>query len=371
MKKLNICLVSLAVSPDKQDGSTKFIRGLFDYLKVKEEFNVKLITAKWNYRIQDPDIIQINIIKRSYFWMPHFIIKVSKLLKKHKFDIIHGNGPKGSLPLLFLRKHKEFITTLHDLGPFQTKFSKIPIEKYLFKLVAKKAKLITTCSESIKREINQYLPIVNTDKIFNLYSAIETRFKPYPEEASKLKAKMGINGPIILYVGRITSYKGVDDIISAYRLAKKSIPELNLIIGGKPDFFMRKIYEEWKQKYDDIYFLGFISDNELPIYYSMGDIFVNYSNAGEGFGLTLIEATACGIPVICSSLPAFREVLQDNAYFIPPKKPSILAKKMIYLIENEELRINLVYKARKFIKRYSWESVGKNLENVYQLFLKN
>ena len=344
MKKLNICLVSLAVSPDKQDGSTKFIRGLFDYLKVKEEFNVKLITAKWNYRIQDPDIIQINIIKRSYFWMPHFIIKVSKLLKKHKFDIIHGNGPKGSLPLLFLRKHKEFITTLHDLGPFQTKFSKIPIEKYLFKLVAKKAKLITTCSESIKREINQYLPIVNTDKI---------------------------NGPIILYVGRITSYKGVDDIISAYRLAKKSIPELNLIIGGKPDFFMRKIYEEWKQKYDDIYFLGFISDNELPIYYSMGDIFVNYSNAGEGFGLTLIEATACGIPVICSSLPAFREVLQDNAYFIPPKKPSILAKKMIYLIENEELRINLVYKARKFIKRYSWESVGKNLENVYQLFLKN
>ena len=371
MKKLNICLVSLAVSPDKQDGSTKFIKGLFNYLKSKENFNVKLITAKWNYRIHDPDIIQINIIKRSYFWMPHFIIKVYKLLKKHKFDIIHGNGPKGSLPLLFLRKHKEFITTLHDLGPYQTEFSKIPLEKYLFKQVAKKAKFITTCSESIKREINQYLPIVNMNKIFNLYSAIETRFKPHPEEASKLKARMGITGPIILYVGRIASYKGVDDIISAYKLAKKLIPDLNLIIGGKPDFFMKKFYEEWKHKYDDIYFLGFISDNELPIYYSMADIFVNYSNAGEGFGLTLIEAIACGTPVICSSLSAFREVLQDNAFFIPPNTPSILAKEMIKLIKNEELRTNLVKKAQTYIKRYSWESVGKDLEKVYQLFSKN
>jgi glycosyltransferase involved in cell wall biosynthesis len=371
MKKLNICLISLTVAPDSQDGSAKFIRGVFDYLSKQDHINVKLIVAQWNKKLTDPNINQIKVIRKSFLWIPQFIFKVKNYIKSQYFDIIHGNGPKGSLPLIFLRKKRRFISTLHDLGPFETQFSIIPIEKYLFKQVAKKATLITTCSNSIRRELKNRIKGLDINKIYNIYSAIEDKFKPYPKEAQKLKEKLKINGPIILYIGRIAMYKGVNDIISAYKYAKKKIPNLNLLLGGKPDFYMEEIFQEWKSKYDDIYFLGFISEEEIPIYYSMAELFVTYSYAAEGFGLTPIESIACGTPVVCSSLPAFKEVLQDNAIFVPPKSPSLLAKEIINLINDEEKRSKMVKKAQKFIKRYTWDSVGKRLEKVYENFLNS
>ena len=142
-------------------------------------------------------------------------------------------------------------------------------------------------------------------------------------------------------------------------------------MGGKPDFYMEQIYQEWKKKYKDIYFVGFISEKEIPTYYSMGDIFVTYSYASEGFGLTPIEAIACGTPVICSSLSAYKEVLHDNAIFVPPKNPQELAKKIVQLLKDDNKRKTLIGKAQDFIKRYTWDSVGKKLEVVYQKFFDN
>jgi len=367
MKKLNICLVSLTIAPDSQDGAGKSFRGIFDYLR-KQGHNVKLITGKWNIDLNDPDIIQINLIRKRFLWAPQFFLNAIKTINKYKFDIFHGNAPKGTLPIIFSNK-KKFITTIHDLGPFETTFTKIPIEKYLIKLAVQKASMITTVSDFIKNEIKYYIPEVNLNKIFTIYNGIEDKFKPYPKEAKKLKDKLSIEGPVLLYIGRIAFYKGVDDIIAAYNLVKKSIPNINLVIGGKPDFQMKKSYNEWITKYKDIHFVGFIPDNEIPYYYSLGDIFITYSFASEGFGLTPIEAIACGTPVICSSLIAYKEILKDNAIFVPPKSPKQLAEEIVNLLQNESNRNKLIQKSQEFIKRYTWDSVGKSLENIYKKIL--
>ena len=367
MDKLDICLVSLTFAPDTQDGSAKFFRGIYNYLK-NQGHNVKVITGKWNFKLSDPNICQINILRRRFFWFPQFNLRVVKFLRHYKFDLIHGNSSKGALPII-LANQKRFISTIHDLGPFETPFTKIPIEKFIIKLVSLKSRFVTTCSDSIRREIKYYIPKVNIDKIFNLYSAIEDKYKPLPEKAQKLKETLNIKGPILLYLGRIAKYKGVGDIIKAYRKAKKEIPDLTLVMGGKPDFYMEKIYHEWKQKYNDIRFVGFVPDKEMPIYYSMGDIFVTYSYASEGFGLTPLEAISCGSPVICSSLYAYKEILGDNAIFVPPRKPQLLATEIVKLLNNESQRRILVAKAQEFVKRYTWDSVGKKLESVYYKFV--
>jgi len=368
MDKLNICLVSLGISPDKQDGETKFFRGIFDYLK-NQGHKIVFLTGKWNIKLSDPNIIQFKLINKRFLWIPQFNIKVIKYLRSHNFDIIHGNGPKGTFPIIF-SKTKRFISTFHDLGLFETKYTKFPFKRYLTKFITQKSTYITTCSNAIRKELNYFIPKLNINNIFNLYSAIEDRFKPYPDEAIKLKDKLNIEGPVLLFLGRITSYKGVEHVISAYKIAKKKISNLNLVIGGIPDFFMEKVYNEWRRKYKDIRFLGFIPNDEIPIYYSMGDIFITYSFASEGFGLTPIEAIACGTPVICSSILPYREILEDNAIFVTPKSPNLLANKIIYLLENDDIRKRTIVKAQDFIKKYTWDEVGKQLENVYQKFLK-
>ncbi|MFX1595214.1 MAG: glycosyltransferase family 4 protein [Promethearchaeota archaeon] len=369
MDKPNICLISLTFAPDTQDGAAKFFTGIYNYLKTKD-YNVKLITGKWNIELSDPDIIQIKIIRRRFFWFPQFNLHTVKYLKRHNFDIFHGNSPKGVLPII-LANHKRFISTIHDLGPFETQFTRIPIEKVLIKYAVQKSTFITTCSDSIRREIKFYMPKVDINRIFNLYSAIEDKYRPLPKEAKELKEKLGIKGPVILYIGRIAKYKGVSDIIKAYKIAKKELHNLNLVMGGKPDFYMEQTYQEWKKKYKDIYFVGFISEREIPTYYSMGDIFITYSYASEGFGLTPIESIACGTPVICSALSAYKEVLHDNAIFVPPKNPQQLAKEIVKLLKDDNKRKTLIEKAQAFVKRYTWDSVGKKLEVVYQKFLDN
>jgi len=367
MKKLSILLVSLTISPDRQDGAAKFFRGIFEYLK-KQGHDVYLITGKWDMDLGDPRIKQVKIIKKRFLWMPQFTLSTIKFLRSYKFDIIHANAPKGALPVLLANK-KSFITTIHDLGPFETKFTLIPIEKFLIKFVVQKSTSITTCSEFIRKEIMHFIPKVNSDNIFNLYSAIEDKYKPRLKEAQQLKDRLGIKGPVLLYIGRVAHYKGVGDIIKAYKIVKKDLPDLTLVIGGKPDFSTQKSYNEWKRLYKDIHFVGFVSNKEIPYYYTMGDLFITYSHASEGFGLTPIESIACGTPVICSSLLAYKEVLKDNAVFVEPKKPKKLAVEIIRLLKNDELRKTLVEKAQKFIKRYTWDEVGKKLEDVYQKFL--
>ncbi|TXT65896.1 MAG: GDP-mannose-dependent alpha-(1-6)-phosphatidylinositol monomannoside mannosyltransferase [Promethearchaeota archaeon] len=364
MRKLNICLISFKIPPDSMDGTAKFFRGIYEYLK-KQGHNITLLTGKWNYKLQDPDIKQIDIIPRRFFWIFPFYIGVIKYLRSHKFDIIHGNNPKGALPIILANK-KQFGSTIHDLGFF----TRIPFEKILIRFIAKTSRFITTCSTQIKKDLVKEFPDLSPNKIFNLYSAIEEKFMPFPKKARKLKEKMGLEGPTILYIGRVSYYKGVDDIIRAYYLAKKKIPELNLIIGGLPDFRTQNQYESWKQKYKDISFVGYIPDDQIPIYYSLGEIFITYSYAFEGFGLTPIEAIACGTPVICSSIPVFKEVLQDNAIFVKPRSPKSLADAIVDLITNDKKRENLIEKARRFIQRYTWQEVGEKLEKVYQLFLK-
>jgi len=367
MEKLNVCLVSLTIAPDSQDGAGKSFRGLFDYLR-KQGHNVKLITGKWNIDLKDPDIIQFDLIRKRFLWAPQFILKAVKYINGHDFDIFHGNAPKGTLPII-LSKKKKFITTIHDLGPFETKFTKIPIEKQLIKLALQRATFITTVSNFVKREMKYFVPKVNKDKIYVHYNGIDEKFLPYPEEAEILKEKLKIDGPVLLYIGRIAFYKGVDDIIAAYQLAKKEIPDLNLVVGGTPDFQMEKKYEEWKIKYRDIHFVGFIEEQELPYYYSMGDVFVTYSFASEGFGLTPIEAIACGTPVICSSMIAYKEILQDNAIFVPPRRPQQLAKEIVKVLKDKSIKNNLIENTQQFITRYSWNSVGEKLEKIYFKFM--
>ena len=251
MEKLNICVVSLTLAPDSQDGAAKFLTGLYNYMK-HQGHNVQAIPGKGNSDFKDPDIFQIEIIRKRFLWFPQFNFHAMKYLRSHNFDVIHGNGPKGVVPIILANK-KRFISTIHDLGPFETEFTRIPIEKFLIKYTVKKSSFITTCAESIRKQIKYYIPHVNINQIFNLYSAIEDKYKPLPKKAQELKQKLNIEGPVLLYIGRIAKYKGILDIIRAYQIAKKQIPNLNLVLGGKPDFSMQKIYQGWRQKYTDIF----------------------------------------------------------------------------------------------------------------------
>lgn len=365
MQKLKICYISLTTYPDAMDGSAKFVRKVFDELKNRGH-NITLLTAKWNEGFTDPNIIAINVPSLRFLWLPKFAIAFRRYLKRNNFDIIHSNGSRPSIPIIL--SGKPYISTIHDIGPFQTSFTKFPIVKLIEKQNAKASKYIVTCSESTKNEVSKYMK-VPLDKINMVSSFIDSKFKPSLQQGSVIKESLKIKGPIIYYVGRIAFYKGIEDIIRAYYIAKKEIQDLNLVIAGKPEIKMQSEYENWKKIYPEVKFIGTISDDEMSAYYSMADIFTTYSFASEGFGLTPVEALACGTPVICSNLPAYKEVLNEYATFIDPKQPELLAKAYINQIRNPDIGKQQVKSATEFLKKYTLKNVVDNIELLYQKYM--
>jgi len=355
MQKLKICIISATVFPDHKDGSANYIRGLYDVLKSRGH-DMTLLTAKWGEGFDDRNIVTVDIPKRRILWVPKFFFKFRKYIRTHDFDIIQGNGSRGSLPVMFTKK--PYITLIHDMGPFEADFTKIP-----------KAKQIITNSEITKKGIIKFMG-GSEDKIHTVYCGYDPNLKPQLKRANELKQKLGIKGPVIFYVGRIAFYKGVDHIIEAFYLAKKEIHDLNLVIGGKPTLKMRDTVEKWKKDNPDVDFVGLIKEEDMSTYYSMADVFVTYSFASEGFGITPVESIACGTPVICSTMPAYQEILQDNAIFVERERPDLLAKAFIDFFQHPEKKQEMMKKGAKYIERYTWDAVADRVESVYYNFLQ-
>jgi glycosyltransferase involved in cell wall biosynthesis len=366
MEKLRICHVSLAVFPDHRDGSANFQRNIYEELKSRGH-EITLLTVKWSEGFQDKNIHTIDVPNSRFLWIPKYSVYYRNYLKKHDYDIIHANGARGALPVILAKK--PYVTHIHDVGPFQASFSAFPGLKWLEKKNAQTALKIMCGAQSAKKEISHYMD-VNLEKIEVVSVGIEPEFKPEPEKGKELKEKLGLKGPVVFFVGRIAFYKGVDDIIKAYSLAKKEIPDLQCVIGGKPTLKMQSIVEQWKRDNPDVVFTGMIPDEDMPSYYSMADMFITYSYASEGFGITPVQSLSCGTPVICSNLSAYKEVLQDQAIFVEPKSPHLLAEKIIEQVKNPEIGLEKVRTSGPLLQQYTWKEVVNRIESVYTSQLK-
>lgn len=366
---MRIGIVTLAVYPDSKDGSAKYIRGLFDALKARGH-EVKLFAAKWGEGADDPDIHFVEVPQSRIYWVPKYMKGIKKLLKSEQFDIIQANGSRGAIPVISAKK--PYIGLIHDVGPFETEFTKIPVVRWLEKLNAKKAQKIITNSQITKEGIIHYMK-GDPEKIKVVYCGYDSFLKPEPEEGKKLRERYGISpdAKLIYYVGRVAEYKGIDQIIQAFYEARKKIPNLTLVVGGKPTFKMKEKYQQWIQQFPEVKFIGMVPDEQMAAHYSMADVFCTYSFASEGFGITPIEAIACGLPVICSDLPAYKEILQDNAIFVEKNRPDLLTKAFIEYFNNSSLKQRIMKNAADHIKKYTWENVAELVEKVYIDYLES
>ncbi|MBD3229806.1 MAG: glycosyltransferase [Candidatus Lokiarchaeota archaeon] len=362
---MKICLVSLGFYPDLTGGRAVYTFNLYKELK-KREHEVEVLTGFWNKKIKDPMIKQFKIIKKRYLWVPLLFIQCLKELWLNSYDIIHSVGSRESIICYF--SFKKYFATVHDTGSFEVRLS--ILYKFVSKIISRAVSVIVP-SKTIKARLQKFIPKINEKKIIPIPNGVDMdKFHPINErEITKFKEKLGIQGKIILYLGRISYYKGIEDIIDAFLSIRKQIKDVNLILAGKPAAEMVNKYQEWKKKYSglEIYFTGFIPDDHLIRYYGIADIFVTYSWAAEGFGFTPIEAMACGVPVISSNIPVFREVLQDKAILIPPKRSDLLADALMNILQNNKLSKKLSTEGLNYArKNYNWEKSVDNYEKLYK-----
>jgi glycosyltransferase involved in cell wall biosynthesis len=172
----------------------------------------------------------------------------------------------------------------------------------------------------------------------------------------------------ILYVGSLYPIKGLKYLIQALALVLKNRRDVKLrIVGSGPDETRLFLLAKRLGVLDNVSFEGFIPHGEIVRYYQQCNIFV-YTTLGEPFGKSIIEAMACGKPVITSNIGGPAEIVEDGktGFLVPPTKPHIIAEKIHFLLTDVSKRRQMGEAARKVAENYSWEKVAELSHRVYQ-----
>ena len=207
-------------------------------------------------------------------------------------------------------------------------------------------------------------------KIDVLHNGVDLeRFKPLPDVKGEMRKKLGIPEEmcVVLTVRRLVYKNGIDTLLDSAEIIVKKNPKLVFVVVGRgPDF------EEVKEKIAQLgmqrnfRLTGFVSDEDLPFYYNVADLFALPSKSGEGLPLVALEAMACGLPVTATNVGGISEVLnEDYGKLVPPNSPDSLAEAVLEFSRKDlsALRKGL----RTMIEqKYSWDTNVKKLGEIYE-----
>lgn len=229
--------------------------------------------------------------------------------------------------------------------------------------VFRKATVIITLSENYKRYlVSGGLP---REKIEVIPCGVDTElFNP---KVSPIDFGDDFES-LILYVGRISSQKGLDVLLKAFPEILREHPDTLLAIIGLCDqpAFWRKILFDLRNVKNHVKFFGSMSQDLLAKYYKTADLLV-FPSRYESFGMVPLEASACGTPVVSTFAGAVEDVTKKVAYLVENEKPLHLAKSVNYLLSNDDIRKKMGWQAAELVaKEYSWETALDKYETTYQ-----
>lgn len=263
------------------------------------------------------------------------------------------------------------VVTAHDIMPllFPQWFEHRIVE--YSKIFAKKLQdtkpLILANSYCTKSDIVNYLKISDDDVIVipHAYDK-ETCF----HEKNKIwMDSVGINSPYFLYMGPIDLRKNIATLLKAFKLLLSDINDIQLVIAGVVDKYSSKAVFEAIRKFspqERLNILGSVSDNERRYLFSHAEAFV-FPSLYEGFGVPVLEAFACGCPVITSNVAALPEIAGDAAILINPNDAEEISFQMSRIVDNTHLRNRMIEQGFLQAKRFSWEKTAIMTEQAYDL----
>jgi glycosyltransferase involved in cell wall biosynthesis len=241
--------------------------------------------------------------------------------------------------------------------------------KTMLNAVARKADHVVTVSEYSKREITQTLAIPE-NKITVIPCGVSEEFTERSSSPQGLDAikVLGIQTPFLLYVGNLKPHKNVKTLLRGFaQLRKSSKLRHSLVIVGDDARWKRSVIEECVR-------LGIggctilvphIAQSLLPSLYAAADVLVMPSTM-EGFGLPVLEAMACGTPVVSSNAASLPEVAGDAALYFDPARPEELAAQIEWLLHSSELRASLRSKGWQRAQQFSWPQAARQHIALYK-----
>ncbi|MBP8950509.1 MAG: glycosyltransferase family 4 protein, partial [Candidatus Promineofilum sp.] len=217
---------------------------------------------------------------------------------------------------------------------------------------------------------------VPDDKVSVLYSGVNDRFRPVTDTTAlaAVRARYGLGDrPYVLAVGTVQPRKNYELLVRAFRAVTQAGPHVLVIAGGRGWLTEGLDAEITRQGVADRVILpGFVDDADLPALYSAASLFV-FPSLYEGFGLPLLEAMACGVPIISSDASSLPEVAatggEPAALLLPPDDEAGWSVAMLRLLAGDAARQRLISAGKAQAARFTWQAAARQLAALYERLL--
>jgi glycosyltransferase involved in cell wall biosynthesis len=303
-------------------------------------------------------------------------IKMPYYIWREHLDLIHF--PHFNIPIFCPTK---FIVTIHDLilikfptlrattlGPFIYRIKNLAY-KLIIWLAVKRAQRIIAVSEFTKHDVVKQFK-VKPDKIKVIYEGVAdlTHGKNFSFTAGiddrKTLLGYNINKPFLLYVGNAYPHKNLEGLVKVFNNINQELRDLNLVLVGKEDYFYTRVKEYASKLNQQVIFPGYVPDAELEVLYKNALAYI-FPSFYEGFGLPALEAMAKGCPVVSSDKASMPEILGEAAIYFNPDDNKEMESQIKKIINDKNLREEIIQKGYEQVKKYSWEECAKNTLEIY------
>jgi glycosyltransferase involved in cell wall biosynthesis len=322
------------------------------YTSVPSIFDGYPVTVKKVSSVVQPQNGKLGGLMR-FLWS-QFIFPLR--LKKDKIDILYSTTHHG----LIINFTKQIIT-IHDILPLKYPYQ-YKLQYYYFKFIlpmlAKRSKKIITVSNNTKKDLVSYYHI--SDKMIDvIYNSFD---KEHFSKVSSNEYKEKF-GDYLLFVGASYPHKNLERAIKGFISSGIDSKYKLIVVGG------RENYKNWvkqqfsKQQLKNVYFIDYVNYEKLPILYSNAKALI-YPSLYEGFGIPPLEAMASGCPVIASNTSSIPEVCQDAAFYFNPEDISEISNAIRTVLNNDNLKEELIQKGFKRVNQFSWRESAKKLLEI-------
>lgn len=324
--------------------------------------------------INETDNFKIRYVDGGFYpkWEQ---ISLPKAVKKDGCQLLHCTSNTAPINI-----NIPLVLTLHDIIYMEktyyqilkgsaTKYQKFGnvYRRYIVPRIVEKSTKIITVSEFEKRRIADFFKI-DGNKLKAVYNGVSSHFKKIDDKNEVLKVKEKYNLPenFLFFLGNTDPKKNTKEVLKAFSDFCKTNNNYQLVMLDFDKSELEKILFEINDTnlINRIHLTGYVVNTDLPAIYNLSTIFL-YPSLRESFGIPMLEAMACGTPVITSNTSSMPEIADDAAYIIDPFKTEDITHAIISLLKKDELRKQLVEKGFKRAKKFTWKAMAENVHKLY------
>jgi glycosyltransferase involved in cell wall biosynthesis len=263
------------------------------------------------------------------------------------------------------------VVTIHDIlfethpDLFEGAFSERSVA--LIRRTARRAAIVLTVSEFSRRALIARYELPPEKVIVTPNGVDREAFRPVGVEPPGIRERYRLDGPYVLAVGRIEPRKNLLRLIRAFSRTRKRLSGgIRLVIVGQEDFRSGEVFQEAERQAEgSVTFLGAVPDADLPALYNLAEA-LTYPSLVEGFGIPVLEAMACGTPVLASPRGALPEVGGDAVLWVEPEDEEALASGIERILTDSELRGRLRAAGPSRAARFDWNETAKGTLEAYR-----